>query len=676
MHFADFLQDMAVVLLVAGAATVACHRLRQPVVLGYLAAGLLIGPHTPPYALISDDDDLIATLADLGVVLLMFGLGLHFSLRQLLAVGRAALVAAVFEIGLMIWLGYGLGRACGWSATDSIFLGALLSISSTTIIAKTLEDLHLVQAGFARVVFGILVVEDLLGIGIIALLPGVAHGHGPDLWVLAGTLGALALFLIAVVVAGLLVIPRVLAYIARTRSDEVLLVAVLGMCFGAALIAIYAKYNVALGAFIAGAVMADTREAPRIRLLVEPVRDMFSAVFFVAVGMLIDPVMILHHLWTVVVITAAVVVGKISTCALGAFVAGTPLAAALRTGAAMAQIGEFSFIIARLGQDLDVTSSFLYPVAVSVSALTTMSTPYLIRFADRRADRLVAKVPQPMRMAAEWYTAWIDRVLRTDDDAMTRIRKKIRTWLLQIALDLALITCAMALAGWFAHHEPAHWMPVVLGGPRTLTWLAAMLFALPLLVHIWYKQRALAMILGELAVPRASAGSAAGPYADRARTVAVLAFQALAMAAVALLLAGVSVTLLPPWPVLVALLMVLAVVLGLGWHRFITLYYRAQVAVMESFAGAPAPPTVEPMPEMLAEAVMIPIPLPAGAAAIGRAIRDLALRSVSGASIIAIERAGARKVNPGPEEKLFADDVVLLFGTEAQVRSARTVLLG
>src|SRR5258708_29922184 len=308
-----FLQDLAVVMIVAGLVTVLGHRFKQRVVLGYIIAGVIIGPHPPPVPLIHDEET-VNTLAQLGVVLLMFSLGLEFSLRKLRQVGGAAFIAALLEILLMIWVGYEIGRWFGWSTMDSIFLGAILSISSTTIIVKTLADLGKSKAPFAQLIFAILIIEDVLAIAMIALLSGIAMTGALRLEEVALTIGKLALFLVAALVAGLLAVPRLLGYVARFKSNEMLLITVLGLCFGFSLLAVKLGYSVALGAFLIGAVIAEAREIHRIEALIEPVRDMFSAIFFVAIGLLIEPKMLVVYWLPIVVITLAVMIGKIVTC--------------------------------------------------------------------------------------------------------------------------------------------------------------------------------------------------------------------------------------------------------------------------------------------------------------------------------------------------------------------------
>ncbi|MEI9863962.1 MAG: cation:proton antiporter [Limisphaerales bacterium] len=298
----------------------------------------------------------------------MFSLGLEFSLGKLKRVGATAFIAAALEIVLMLGIGYQIGRWFGWSQMDSVFLGAMLSISSTTIIVKALAELGKSKERFAELIFGILIVEDILAIAIIALLSGIAMTGSLQIGEVVGTVSRLGIFLVVTLVLGLLFVPRLIGYVARFKSNEMLLITVLGLCFGFSLLAVKLHYSVALGAFIIGAVIAEAREVKKIEHLTEPVRDMFSAIFFVAIGMLIDPALLAQYWLPIAVITVVVVVGKVLTCSFGTFVAGNDTRTSLRVGMGLAQIGEFSFIIAALGLNLGVTSKFLYPIAVTVSA--------------------------------------------------------------------------------------------------------------------------------------------------------------------------------------------------------------------------------------------------------------------------------------------------------------------
>ena len=403
MHQTSFLQDLAIVMSVAALATVLFRQFKQPVVLGYILAGLVIGPHTPPFALIADEHA-IETLAELGIIFLMFALGLEFSLRKLRKVGATAFIAASLEILLMILAGYGLGRAFGWNQMDSIFLGAILSISSTTIIIKALEGLGKTRERFASLIFGILIVEDILAIVMIALLSGFARTGQLEAEAVGMTILSLGSFLGILLVAGLIIVPRLLNYVARFKSDEMLLITVVGLCFGISIVTVKLGYSVALGAFLIGAIIAEARQIYKIETLMHPVRDLFSAVFFVSIGMLIDPALLAKYAVPILAITVVVVLGKVFSCAFGTFVAGNDLRTSLRVGMGLAQIGEFSFIIASLGLSLNVTSDFIYPIAVAVSSLTTLLTPYLIKNSDGLVEWFHRVAPKPMLQAIDAYS--------------------------------------------------------------------------------------------------------------------------------------------------------------------------------------------------------------------------------------------------------------------------------
>jgi len=386
MHPIAFIQDLAAIMLVAGATTILCHQLKQPIVLGYLIAGVLLGPSTPNIVFIADEQ-IVHTLAQLGIIFLMFSLGLEFNLRHLYQVGRTAVITALAEIILMIAVGYGIGRMFDWSVHDSLFLGCLLSISSTTIIIKALHDLGIKQQLFSQLVFGILIVEDIFAILILALLSGIAVTGGLDAGDFLITLGKLTVFLIVSVVVGILLIPRLLDYVAKFKSNEMLLITTLALCLGFCLLVAHMDYSIALGAFLIGAMIAESDQLQKIERLIEPLRDMFSAIFFVSVGLMFDINVVANHYIAIIVITLAVIIGKILTCAFGVLITGHKSKTAVRVGMSLAQIGEFSFIIASLGVSLKVTSDFLYPLAVAVSAITTFTTPYLIRLSDPHKDK-------------------------------------------------------------------------------------------------------------------------------------------------------------------------------------------------------------------------------------------------------------------------------------------------
>jgi len=670
MH--TLLQDLAVVMIVAGLVTILCHRFKQPVVLGYILAGVIIGPHTPPFPLIQNEET-ISTLAELGVILLMFSLGLEFNLGKLKKVGGAAFIAAFLEILLMVWVGYEIGRAFGWSVMDSIFLGAILSISSTTIIVKALGELGKTKERFAQLIFGILIIEDILAIAMIAMLSGVAMTGTLHVADVGRTLGKLGIFLVATLVAGLIFVPRLIGYVARFKSNEMLLITVLGLCFGFSLLAVKLGYSVALGAFLIGAIIAEAREIHRIEALTEPVRDMFSAIFFVTIGLLLDPKMLADYWLPVLVITVAVVVGKVVTCSFGAFVGGNDSRTSLRVGMGLAQIGEFSFIIASLGLSLDVTSKFLYPIAVAVSVLTTLLTPYLIKSADGVVNWFDRVAPKPVANSLEIYTRWVGQLGGQRESSLAA--KLIRRWIGQMLLNAALITAVFIAAAYLERHPPG-WLRGQRFGEETLKamlWLAAVLVSLPMFIATFRKLEALGLLLAELKVSEA----AAGKRTTAIRAVVAQVVPIAGMATLGLLVLVLSCTLLPSFHILLILLVVVAGVTWLLWRSFIKVYSKAQVALSETLAQQPAPRAEHlpvALPALLREADLEAVTLAADSPAAGKLIRELELRTRTGASIVGIERGGASLINPGPDEELQPGNQILLLGTPAQLAAARAAL--
>jgi CPA2 family monovalent cation:H+ antiporter-2 len=670
MHAATFLQDLAVVMIVAAVATMLCRWLKQPVVLGYIVAGMIIGPHTPPYALVHDEGT-INTLAELGVILLMFSLGLEFSLRKLTSVGAPALIAALLEIMLLFWVGYEIAAFFDWTTMDRIFLGAMLSMSSTTVIIKVLGDLGLMKERFAQLVFGVLIIEDILGIAMIALLSGIAMTGSLGFVDVGVTLGKLGIFLAVVLVAGLLLVPRLIGRVARFKSNEMLVITVLGLCFGVSLLALKLGYSVALGAFVIGAVIAEAREIHRIEELIAPVRDMFSAIFFVAIGLLIDPGMLVQYWQPILLITIAVIVGKVLTCSVGAFLGGNDTRTSLHVGFSLAQIGEFSFIIASLGVTLKVTSSFLYPIAVAVSALTTLFTPYLIRAAGGMADRFQRGAPQPVARTLALYTDWVGRL---GGGSHNLARSLLWKWALQMGLNAILIAGIFVAGAFVGAHPPDAFARLGLddGTQRLAIWLVAAVLSLPFFVATAKKLQAVGWLLAEMRVPEALAGEHTAAIRGLVAVVVPIAGSAV-LGLFALVL---SSTLLPSPKVLMVLLVIIALVGWLLSRSFSRVYTAAQAALIETLASEPAQPSAPPFPApVLGEANTASVTITETSPAVGRMIRDLALRSQTGASIVALERRGERQVNPGPEEELQAGDIVMVLGSPEQLRAARAQLL-
>lgn len=578
MHTLTLLHDLAIVMIIAGAVAFLCYRFKQPVVLGYILAGVIVGPHTPPFPLIKDQET-IATLSELGIIFLMFSLGLEFSLRKVKQVGSQAFVAALLEIPLMLGLGYALGRAFGWSRMDCLFLGGIISISSTTIIIRALTEAGKLRERFATLVFGILIVEDILAVVMLALLSGVARTGSLQGMEAVATMGKLVVFLVVSLVLGLLIVPRLIHSVARFRSGELLLVVVLALCFGFSLLTVKIGYSTALGAFLMGAMVAESRDIKRIETLMHPVRDMFMAVFFVSVGLLIEPRLLLQYAWPISILCLAVIGGKLLGCTLGAFFGGNGLRSSTRVGMGMAQIGEFSFVIAALGLSLKVTSDFLYPIAVSVSAITAFTTPYMIRHSDKFSGWLDRHLPTTMLSYLNLYTRWVEQVReRRKDSAVQRILNRIFT---QLLIFLSLIAGSLLVAVFLAKIS-WQFLPAIrphMAWIRSGLWLIALVVTMPVSIAAFRKLRALGMILAELGVT----DTLAGRRKNDIRAAVAGAVLAGGMLLLATFIMGLSWAILPPgrflWVLIPGMLFFAFLLRG----AFNAIYFQGKAALVEIF---------------------------------------------------------------------------------------------
>ena len=387
----SLISDLAVILVSAGLVTLLFKKLKQPVVLGYVVAGILAGPSIEEIPTVSEVES-IRIWADIGVIFLLFALGLDFSFKKLMKVGGTAVIGAITIVIGMMTAGYATGLALGWGHMNSLFLGGMLSMSSTTIIFKAFDDMGLRNQRFAGVVFGILVVEDLFAVLLMVLLSTVAVSKHVEGMELLNSVVKLGVFLLFCFVVGIYLIPSFLKQTKRFLNEETMLIVTIGLCLGMVMIATQAGFSSALGAFVMGSILAETVEAERIERLIKPVKDLFGAIFFVSVGMLIDPAMLWEYKVPILIITVVVMVGQICFASLGVLLSGQPIKIAIQSGFSLAQIGEFAFIIASLGLTLKVTDSFLYPIVVAVSVVTTFFTPYMIRLSDpayRLADRWI-----------------------------------------------------------------------------------------------------------------------------------------------------------------------------------------------------------------------------------------------------------------------------------------------
>lgn len=389
----ELVQDLALILVVAGFVTLLFKKLKQPLVLGYIVAGFLVSPHMSYTMSVVDQGD-IQTWADIGVIFLLFSLGLDFSIKKILKMGASPIIAACTIIFSMMVLGIIVGHSFGWKEMDCIFLGGMVAMSSTTIIYKAFSDMGLTQQGFASTVMSVLILEDILAIVMMVMLSTVASGNSPDGVQLLGSIMKIGFFLVLWFVVGLFAIPLFLRSVRKILNSETLLIVSLGFCCLMAVISTQVGFSAAFGAFVMGSILAETVEADKIIRLVDPVKNLFGAIFFVSVGMLVKPDVIVEYAIPILLLVITILVGQALFGTLGYLLGGQTLKNAMRCGFSMAQVGEFAFIIATLGKSLGVISEFLYPVVVAVSVITTFLTPYMIRAAEPCYNVLIKHLPK------------------------------------------------------------------------------------------------------------------------------------------------------------------------------------------------------------------------------------------------------------------------------------------
>lgn len=403
-HLAPLIADLALILISASLMTLLFKKLKQPLVLGYVVAGFLASPHLSFTPSVMDTAN-IQTWADIGVIFLLFALGLEFSFKKIVKVGGPAIIAACTIIFCMILVGVAVGTSFGWKRMDCIFLGGMIAMSSTTIIYKAFDDLGILKKQFTGLVLSVLILEDILAIVLMVMLSTMAVSNNFEGTEMLESVAKLLFFLILWFVVGIYLIPELLKRCRKLMSDETMLIVSLGLCFGMVVVAAHTGFSAAFGAFIMGSILAETLEAEHIEQLVKPVKDLFGAIFFVSVGMMVDPGMIVEYAIPILVITLAVIVGQSLFGTLGVLLSGQPLKTAMQCGFSLTQIGEFAFIIASLGVSLNVTSHFLYPIVVAVSVITTFLTPYMIRLAEPASNFVDAHMPKRWKGFLDRYTS-------------------------------------------------------------------------------------------------------------------------------------------------------------------------------------------------------------------------------------------------------------------------------
>jgi monovalent cation:H+ antiporter-2, CPA2 family len=676
-----FLQNLAVVLCVAAVATVVFQRLHQPVVFGYLLAGMIIGPHIS-IPLVADPQT-VRALSELGVILLMFSLGLEFSVRKLVQVSQKAGAVALFECTVMVSVGYLVGQMLGFTRMESIFAGAITGISSTTIIVKAFQELK-IKGRVTELVFGILIIEDLIAIFLLTILTTISRSGAITPTDLALTAVRLVMFLAGLIGFGILTVPRAIRAVKKLGQPETTLVASIGICFAAALLALSFGYSVALGAFIAGSLVAESGQQVEIEQLVRPVRDMFAAIFFVSVGMMIDPTALAQHWVAVVSLTLAVIIGKVFAVTIGAFLAGHGRRAAMKAGMSLAQIGEFSFIIAGVGVASGVIGGWMYPVAIAVSAITTLTTPLLIRLSNKAAASIDHWLPEPIQTVAALYTSWIERV-RSAPRVPTE-RSRTNRIIRIILLDAALITAIVIGVGVEIDR-----LSVILGDMlgmaatrvRFVVVLVTGLIAVPLLYGLINSAKTLGNHLARRAFAETQKGKV--DPADAPRRALVILVQIAVVLAVGIPIVAITQPFLPPHQGAFVLLLLTLVLLVTLWRNAENLHGHARAGAeiiasalanqMASIDGAPEDTKmledVNAVLPGLGEPVAIRV-VPESIA-VGRSLGQLNLRGATGATVLAIKRGSKQIPTPLGREVIQAGDLVAVAGARDALAIAREI---
>lgn len=651
-HLPTLISDLGLILSVAAITTLVFKRIKQPIVLGYIIAGVLVGPHVSFIPSVMDEEN-IRTWSEIGVIFLLFSLGLEFSFKKLAAVGGTAGVTSVVEAVGMLALGYGTGQLLGWNAMDSIFLGGILSVSSTTIIIRAFDELNVKTQKYAVLVFGVLIVEDLVAILLLVLLSTVAVSQNFSGSELLWQMGKLGFFLVLWFLGGIFLIPTFLSRTRKLMNDETLLIVSVGLCLVMVLLAVQAGFSTALGAFIMGSLLAETVQAERIEHLVRPVTDLFAAIFFVSVGMLIDPAMMVVHWLPILVITVVTIVGKVITTGSGALLAGEPLKRSIQASMSLTQIGEFSFIIATLGVTLGVTSHFLYPIAVAVSAITTFTTPFLIKLSPGLSDWLERIMPRRWLLAIERYAQQADQVKET-----SAWRVLLRSYITNLGVFSVLCVAIVLGAGpAFIGLFGDHFMGM---DGRMLAGLATFLLVLP---FIW-----------AMSLRRIGRNAYRQLWVNKRQLRGPLVMlEVIRLAAAVLVLALlVNVFFSTGWA-FVALLVLTVLVAALFRQRLYRFYLRLEERFFQNLNQRELSlrrADLAPWDMHLAQ-----LQVRIDSDSTGQSLSELGIREKYGVNIAMIERISGHTITaPSRNDRLLPGDNLLVIGTDQQLAHLQKAL--
>jgi len=675
MHGIHFIQDLAVILVVAGVVGWICQRIGLSVVVGFLVAGMVVGPYTPPFSFVTDTGR-IETLAQLGLVFLMFSIGMRLSLRKLRRLGLSLLVAAGGGALVVYYLTRLLGAALGWSSTESLFLAGMLMVSSSAIISKILQETGATHERSGQLAMGISVLEDVVAVVMLTVLNSlvqVGGAGGGHAGAVGEMIGMLAAFVALVGVGGLLLVPWLLKRMSISADEELQTLGIAALLFGLAFVAQRAGYSLALGAFLLGTIVAETAHRSQVERTFEGMRDVFSAVFFVAIGMQIDPRAMAAEAGLIAGVAVFTLIARPVACSAALTLIGTPLKDALRTGVSVTPIGEFSFIIAQLGVGAAVVPAKFYPLAVGVSLLTTLAAPWLVRRSEPIADFVVARQPHWLTVWLRYYQGRLERMLARQ--RRNRLWQLSRKRFVQVGVEVALVSGVLVFSGeiftaveswlgrdWLFPH-----------GPAVVFWSALCVVLIAPLVAIWRNISALSLLYAQVSTAGLARAAGLAPAVEAA-IKAVAGVGLFVWLAMLLPTEGTA-----RWLLLASGLVAVAAIVVLRrrliyWHSQLEVELQSVIHSGENKMTGTTAPWLRPHTDWNLH--IVDCMLPDLADAQGKKIAELDLRAKFGCSVVGIERQGFMIPLPPADAVLYPRDRVLLMGTTEQVRAGKTFLSG
>ena len=665
-----FFQDLALLMTVAGIVSVVFAKLRWPKVLGYIGAGILMSANTWGVSLLADTQS-VNTIGQLGVVFLMFTLGLSFSTSELKRIKNVTIPVAILDTVIMTWIGYTIGRECfGWGSVASLFLGAAICDSATTMLAKIIDEMHWSDRPFVKYAVGTSVCEDIICVGIIALITGVAHGGQMSFGAAAFSLGGLFVFFLAVIVFGFILVPRLLSSVSKTKDDEALVLMALGCCFFISYVAYRFEFSLALGAFLIGVVASTSESRRRISDLVSPLKSMFAAVFFVSIGLLVNPASCLQNWVAILILVGVVMLGKFLNCTFGAIVSGETVKTSVQMGMGLAQIGEFAFMVAVLYVTTtgDQTCP-MYDIVVSVSILTTLLNPLMLKLSEPVGSWVEGHVPGKLAKLLETYRGFVAKYHATSKgDAAHR---EVRNGVIELAV-IAILEFAVAVALSILNQRDWSNFSVFFNAHKKMFFcLLTDIFLLAMAAPVLKIARNLGERIGQILIPNAEE-----MWQQAVRRLILLVVLAAGVVGFLVEAAMINVNLAPEelWAqgVIAFILLVAAI---FGWRFFVKASQRATTRFNEALE---ADERMAKIGEMLTFTVpanaLHRLQLDLSSPAIGGTVVTLNIRAKTGATIVSVERDGQIIRNVGPDLDFRVGDTLIAMGESSQIAALKDLL--